>query len=124
MANEFNTGVNHDLYAATPPSEFGMVARDETRNEIYTLDRVQGVLGRIHFEQANPRYEIVSGDYPDYDFVREEWTTTPFGHGPSLDGARGFTVDEAAGCLYVSVRDRVVVVDVETQDRVIALVLE
>jgi len=49
---------------ATPPDDFGILVRDPVRNRIYTYDRVNKVVGRIHFEGPNPRYEVIAGDLP------------------------------------------------------------
>jgi hypothetical protein len=103
-----------------PPQEFGAVAYDAERNEYYTIDREYGVIGRIHFKQAHPRYEVFSGDLPRYT---GEWITVPFGHGPSIEGARGMALDADAGLLYVTTYDRVIAVDVRSGDRVVAAVL-
>ena len=105
---------------ATPPDEFGVIVRDATNNRIYTYDRENKVIGRIHFEGPNPRYEVIAGDLPWYD---DGWTTIPHGHGSSLENVRGLALDEKAGVLYATSQDRVLAIAVNSGDRVVAAVL-
>ncbi|MHC4941068.1 MAG: PQQ-binding-like beta-propeller repeat protein [Planctomycetota bacterium] len=105
---------------ATPPQDFGAVVYDEKRNRFYTLDREDGVIGRIHFDQPHPRYEVFAGDLPWYT---TEWTTISHGHGPPIDQAKGLALDAEAGVLYVTTFDRVIAVNLEKGDRVVAAVL-
>ena len=51
------------------------------------------------------------------------WTTISHGHGPPIDQAKGLALDAEAGVLYVTTFDRVIAVNLEKGDRVVAAVL-
>jgi len=107
----------------TPAYEFGAMVPDPLRNRVYTLDRLKGVVGYVDRSGAVPRYHVLSGDLPYYE-SGTGWIEIPHGHGPPLNEGQGLALDAEAGLLFVTSRDRVIVVDVEGGDRALAAVLE